>query len=46
MAEQSLKAIMAFFGMTAKDMVKEWKMLSDKDKQQIREGIENGSLTY
>lgn len=43
---ESLKAVMAFFGMTAKEMVKEWKALTQEDRDQIRNGIEDGSLTY
>lgn len=42
----SLKDIMAFFGMSPREMTKEWKALSDKDKEQIKSGLENGSLTY
>lgn len=40
------KRIIEFFGMTAGEMIKEWKLLTDEDKKQIREGILNGSLTY
>jgi hypothetical protein len=32
--------------MTAREMVKEWKALSDKDKAQIKAGLSDGSLTY
>lgn len=59
MASASLKPIMEFFGLNAKDMIRLWKtvpdnatakqrktMLTEEDKRQIREGIENGSLTY
>jgi hypothetical protein len=44
--ENGLKVVMAFFGMNAKDMMREWKALTQKDKDDIRNGIENGSLTY
>lgn len=46
MAEAGLKAVMAFFGMNAKEMMKEWKALSDKDKVDIQKGLADGSLTY
>lgn len=42
----TLKDIMAFFGMAPKEMTKEWKALSDQDKEDIKSGLENGSLTY
>jgi hypothetical protein len=55
----TLKQVMAFFGMDAKDMTKEWKtvpanatpeqrrtMLTEKDKDDIKKGIEDGTLTY
>jgi hypothetical protein len=32
--------------MNAKDMIREWKLMSDADKSALRDGIENGSLTY
>lgn len=41
-----LKAVMEFFGMTAKEMMKEWKAMSDKDKVEIQSGLANGTLTY
>ncbi len=46
MADQSLKKVMVFFGMSAKEMMTEWKPLSDSEKAQVRTGIEGGSLTY
>lgn len=42
----SIKDIRDFFGMTAKDMIKEWKGLSEESKAQIRQGLADGSLTY
>lgn len=42
----TLKTIMAFFGMSPAQMTKEWKALTDKDKADIKSGLENGSLTY
>ena len=44
--EATVKEIMAFFGMTPKDMIREWKPLSDKDKDELRKGISDGTLTY
>ncbi len=32
--------------MDAKAMMREWKAMSDEDKRQLRDGIENGTLTY
>lgn len=47
MAERNLlKEIRDYFGMKAADMIREWKELSEKDKEEIRTGIENGTLTY
>lgn len=46
MAAATLKEIMAFFGMAPSEMTKEWKSLTDKDKEQIKNGIGDGSLTY
>ena len=46
MAEASIKDVRDFFGMNASDMIAEWKLLSDQDKIQIKEGIGNGTFTY
>lgn len=41
------KKIMAFFGYNrAADFMRDWRMLTDEDKEQIRTGITNGTLTY
>jgi hypothetical protein len=32
--------------MSPKDMIREWKLMSDADKAALRDSIENGSLTY
>ena len=42
----SIKDIRDFFGMTAKDMIREWKLLTEESKDQIRTGLGNGTLTY
>jgi hypothetical protein len=46
MADANPKEIMTFFDMKAKDFIKEWKLLTEQDKQQIREGIGDGTLDY
>ena len=51
MADVTLKDIMAYFGtdtrpMGPKEMTREWKSLTDKDKAQIKNGLADGSLTY
>lgn len=40
------KRLMEFFGMTAKEFMKEWKELSVEDKNELRKGMEDGSLSY
>lgn len=42
----ALRDIYGFFGMTIREFRTEWAELSDEEKAQIREGIENGSYTY
>lgn len=46
MAENSLKSIMEFFGMSASEFMKEWKLMDEQDKTQLKNGIRDGSLTY
>lgn len=42
-----LTRIKEFFGYkTLAEFAKDWKLLSDEDKAQIKSGIEDGSLTY
>ncbi len=41
-----VKQVMAYFGMTAQEMTKEWRALTDEDRRQIREGIGNDTFTY
>lgn len=46
-ASPSLKDIKDLFGYsTLSAFSKDWKQLSDKDKEQIKEGIGNGTFTY
>jgi hypothetical protein len=46
----TIKAIKEFFGLrpgdTLKSFTAEWASLTDTDKEHIRTGIGNGSLTY
>lgn len=44
--ETGMVAVMHFFGMKVGEFRKEWAELSDKDKAELKSGIENGSLTY
>lgn len=41
-----LKEVMAFFEMDAKSFTREWKKLNEKDREELRRGIGDGSLTY
>lgn len=43
----NLKDIKDFFGFTSlSEFSTEYKQLSEKDREEIKAGIENGSLTY
>ena len=43
----NVKDIMNYFGYkTAGEFMRDWKQLSDSEKEQLRSGIENGTLTY
>lgn len=46
MANKGLTAVREFFGMSLAEMKAEWIPLPPKDKAEILEGIENGTLTY
>lgn len=46
MADATLKDVMAFFDMTAEEVRREWKLLTDADKADIKRGIGDGTLTY
>jgi hypothetical protein len=47
MAAMSLKDIKEYFGYkTLKEFSEDWKLLNTTDKEEIRSGLENGSLTY
>lgn len=46
MAQGDVKAVRDFFGMGSADMIKEWKVLDEAEKNQIRGGILDGSLSY
>ena len=40
------KVIKEFFEMSASETIKEIKLLTDDDKQQLGDGIRSGSFTY
>jgi hypothetical protein len=46
MADANLKEVMAFFEMPTSEFSKQWKLLSDADKVQLKKGIGDGSLDY
>ena len=49
MATATLKDVMAFLrkdNETITEFSKEWKSLSEQDKQDLKQGIGNGTLTY
>jgi hypothetical protein len=49
MAEATLKQVAEFFrqpGETLSKFAEEWKALSDTDKEQIKQGIGDGSFSY
>lgn len=46
MAVSPLKMVREFFGMTLAEMKSEWVPLSEKDKEDIFQGINDGTLTY
>lgn len=42
-----MKEVMKFFGFpNAAAFAKEWKKLTDKDKEDLKQGLADGSLTY
>lgn len=49
-AQATLKQVADYFGrlpgQTLKAWTEEWKQLSDEDKEQIKDGIGDGTLTY
>ena len=48
-APATLKAVTEFFrqpGESLKGFTEEWKALSDTDKEQLKQGIGDGSYTY
>lgn len=44
--QASLKDVMKFFDIPTKEFTREWRALTDADREQIRQGIHNGTLTY
>lgn len=41
-----LTRIRETLGMNMRDFAKEWRELSDKDKEELRRGVRDGSMTY
>jgi hypothetical protein len=35
-----------YFEMSAADFMKQWKELTDQDKNDLRQGVENGTWSY
>jgi hypothetical protein len=52
MAAATIKAVRDFFNegstqpLGVREFTDQWKLMSDTDKEQIKEGIGNGTLTY
>jgi hypothetical protein len=49
MASATLKDVMNYFkkdGETTKDFTEQWKQLSDKDKDDLKKGLGDGTLNY
>lgn len=46
MSVATVKEVMAFFDIKAAQFMKEWKELSAEAKEQLKEGIGNGTFTY
>lgn len=44
--EATLVEIRNYFGLTAKELMAQWKLLTDQDKEDLKVGIGSGSLTY
>lgn len=42
----SMVDVMKFFGMKPPEFRKDWAELSRQDKEDLKSGIENGTLTY
>lgn len=42
----TLKEVRDYFGINGKDMIAQWRNLTDDDKRQLREGLGNGTFTY
>lgn len=42
----TVKEVMAYFSMTAGQFAREWKLMTDADKAQIKAGIGDSSFTY
>ena len=42
-----VKPVMEFFGFTSVTaFMREWKLLDEKDQEQLKQGLSDGTLTY
>lgn len=46
MAAATMKQIKDYFGLSSKEMADAWRMMTDKDKADLKNGLGDGSLTY
>ena len=46
MTAATMLQVKEFFGMPTREFSTAWKALTDQDKEQLKAGIGNGSLTY
>lgn len=42
----SLAEVRDYFGLSAKQMMSDWRKLTEDDKRQLRAGLGDGTLTY
>lgn len=46
MSDATMVDVMKFFGMKPAEFRSQWQELSPKDKEDLKKGIGNGTLTY
>lgn len=46
MAPASVKQVVDYFGMKLSEFKKEWEKMTETDKEQLKKGIGDGTLTY
>ena len=42
----TLKEVRDYFGISGKEMIVEWRKLTDEDKRNLRTGLGDGTLSY